>query len=83
MLREDAIWSVQMASAAAAVSAKCAVPTAAAAAPPLEALVGAEEEFPANCGSAEAEDGPGGLAAVCATLRNGGADPVTREVRRL
>ena len=67
-----------------AVAAKCAVPppppASSADVAPLDPLVAHDAPFPANCESAEEEDGPGGLQAVCATLRAGGADPKTREV---
>ena len=75
MLRDDAIWSGSQASASAAVAAGCAISDApeGTAAPPLDGIVGDGASFPSNCESKEAEDGPGGLAAVCATLRAAGA----------
>jgi hypothetical protein len=84
-LRDDAIWSISQASAAAAVAAGCAASPPIAehmrtAPPPLDNLLADDEPFPANCGSSLEEDGPGGLAAVCATVRAGAVHPRTREV---
>jgi len=82
-LRDDAIWSTTLRSASAAVTAGCAA-SAAVAAPAaggsarLDPVVPQSAPFPADCGSRQEEDGPGGLEAVCATVRKvfgHGGDP--------